>query len=135
MQDQDFQQQAARDAEDAELYAQHMKAAAAARAAAEAEEDDFFDDDDFEDEPGAPNGNVAPRGSKGHDPTRQIENLSQITHEPNDSSRRRRKRMKLNKLTNRGQGNHGSHAGQRGQNGQGKGNRREPMDYSPDFDP
>ncbi len=130
MQDQEFQEQAARDAEDAELYAQNMKAAAA-RAAAEAAEDDddFFDDEDFADEPGAPNGNVAPRGSKGYDPARQIENLSQITHEPNDSSRRRRKRMKLNKIANRG--NHGAHAGQR----QGKGNRREPMDYSPDFDP
>jgi transcription termination factor Rho len=138
MENQEFQENAARDAEDAELYAQHMKAAAAARAAAEAEEDeddDFFDDEDFKDEPGAPNGNVVPRGGKGYDPTRQIENLSQITHEPNDSSRRRRKRMKLNKIVNRGQGNHGGHGGQRGQNGQGKGNRREPMDFSPEFDP
>lgn len=134
MENQEFQDNAARDAEDAELYAQHMKAAAEARARAEAEEeeDDFFDDEDFADEPGAPNGNIAPRG-KGYDPARQIENLSQITHEPNDSSRRRRKRMKLNKIVNRGQGNHG---GKHGQNGNGqKNNRRESLDFSPDFDP
>jgi transcription termination factor Rho len=144
MQDQEFQANAARDAEDAELYAQHMKAVAASREAAEAaeaeddEDDDFFDDEVIADEPGAPNGNVVPRGGKGYDPSRQIENLSQITHEPNDSSRRRRKRMKLTKIVNRGQNNHGAHGGhggQRGQNGQGKGNRREPMDFSPDFDP
>jgi len=142
MEDQDFQANAARDAEDAELYAQTMKDAAAARAAAEAEEDDddFFDDEDFVDEPGAPNGNVVGRGGKGYDPTRQIENLSQITHESNDSSRRRRKRIKLNKIVNRGPGSHGGqggNGGQRGQNGngQGKGNRREPVDFTPDFDP
>jgi transcription termination factor Rho len=150
MEDQEFQQNAARDAEDAEIYAQNMKAAAARAAAEDADDDeeDFDDDEDFEvveDEAGAPNGNVVGRGGKGYDPTRQIENLSQITHEPNDSSRRRRKRVKLDKIVNRGQngqrGAHNGHAphggqnGQRGQNGQGKNNRREPMDYSPDFDP
>ncbi len=118
--------------------------AAAARAAAEDEDDDEDDDEeDFEfveDEAGAPNGNVVARGGKGYDPTRQIENLSQITHEPNDSSRRKRKRVKLDKIVNRGGQN--GHGGQRGSNGQrgqngpgGKNNRREPMDYSPDFDP
>jgi transcription termination factor Rho len=135
MQDQDLQDNAARDAEDDELFVQNMKAAAAAEEDGD-DEDDFDDDEDFEDEPGAPNGNVVPRGGKGYDPTRQIENLSQVTHEPNDSSRRRRKRVKLNKIVNRGQnaGHRGSN-GQNGSGGQDRNKRREPMDYSPDFDP
>ena len=134
MQEQDTQDNAARDAEDEELFVANMKAAAAARAAAEEEDDD--DDDEFfedvEDEAGAPNGNVLPRGARGPQ-NRQIENLQQISHEPNDSSRRKRKRIKLNKLSGRNQNGNRGQNGHGGQGGQNK--RREPADFGPDFDP
>lgn len=86
------------------------------------EDDTGFDgeDDDFE-EKGAPNGNV--RGGGSSDSHGQADNLAQVTHEPNDSSRRRRKRSKLNKLSGRGQ-----------KSGQGR-RGRESQDLSADFDP
>ena len=135
MQEQDTQDNAARDAEDEELFVANMKAAAAARAAAEEEDDDDDDDEffeDVEDEAGAPNGNVLPRGARGPQ-NRQIENLQQISHEPNDSSRRKRKRIKLNKLSGRNQNGNRGQNGHGGQGGQNK--RREPADFGPDFDP
>jgi transcription termination factor Rho len=132
MQDQELQDNAARDAEDDELFVQNMKAAASAEA--EDDDDDFDDEEDFVEEDGAPNGNVAGR-VRGPDP-RQGDNMAQVSHEPNDSSRRRRKRVKQGKMTGRGQQGAHNHAGSR-QNGsgQGKNGRREPMDFSPDFDP
>ena len=135
---------AARDAEDAELYAATMKAAAEARAREEAEEDDDdFDDGELfevEEEAGAPNGNRVPRGNSGSRSGRQIENLSQISHEPNDSSRRRRKRAKLNKLTGRGnngnQANQANHRSRMADPVKQKSNKRgQNQDFSPDFDP
>ncbi len=156
MPDQDFDANAARDAEDAELYAQNMRAAAAARAAEE--EDDFDDEDGADgngDEPTAGRGaNATARGgrsgragSAGEEEDRPPENPALISHEPNDSSRRRRKRMKMNKMAGRGgQGAHngshmgshlGSHGGSHGGNaGRGQNKRRgESLDLSPDFDP
>ncbi len=141
MQDQDFDANAARDAEDAELYAQNMRAAAAARAA---EEEDDFDDEEDEDGPGearpAPAGKGARSARADADEEIPPENPALISHEPNDSSRRRRKRMKLNKMAGRNghnahNGSHLSHGGNGGR-GQGQNKRRgESLDLSPDFDP
>ncbi len=68
---------------------------------------DDDDDDDFEDD--APEQGAQPEAEGGEaqpkdfDPTKQLKNLTQISHESNDSLRRRRKRAKVSKLQNRGQ--------------------------------
>jgi transcription termination factor Rho len=125
MPDQDFQENSGTHPDDEEFYNQPI---------AGVEDDEDFDDDEdeveeleIEEEAGAPNGNVIGR-VKPYDPNRQIENLSQVSHESNDSLRRKRKRVKLNKIVSRtGGGN------DRGQKGDRRG-KREPLDFSPDFD-
>jgi transcription termination factor Rho len=128
----------------------------------EIEEDD--DDDDLDDEDGSEpegniDGNVEGQPEKPFDPTRQLKNLTQISHESNDSLRRRRKRAKVSKLQNRGQNgnqngnsrdhgesrdNHGrdnrdNRGGRdrdnRNDRGKRKGGRGDNGDYSIDFDP
>jgi transcription termination factor Rho len=112
--------------EDEEIFLRNVAAAAAEDD--DDEDDDFDDEDDFdgEEEAGAPNGNTIGRGGKGYDPRKQIENLSQVSHESNDSQRRKRKRVKLNKIVSRTSGG-GDRKDRRG--------KREPLDFSPDFDP
>ncbi len=103
-------------AEEEEYYAQPVEA-----------EDELDDDSEFDDEgegegeegqPQQPVENGKPRQRR-HDPIRQIENLSQISHESNDSLRRSRKRNKLNRLMNRVK----------------PGKRQGGLDFSADFDP
>ncbi len=66
----------------------------------EGDEDSVEDGEDVAGEDNAGN-EISPRGKKSHDPLKQIQNLSQISHEPNDSLRRNRKRTKINKLMTR----------------------------------
>ncbi len=112
-----------------QAYAEARRAARTETEAGEAEtDDDFEDDDEYEDADEGEEGEADPVDSaegaeaegvdeeddadgeepevqsgnkKGYDPERQIRNLSQITHDPNDSSRRKRKRTKLNKIKER----------------------------------
>src|SRR5690349_14763479 len=65
----------------------------------EVEEGDEEDDEeeDFEEEDSS-----EPQPEKSFDPVRQIQNLTQVSHESNDSHRRRRKRAKVDKIKNRG---------------------------------
>lgn len=65
------------------------------------------------------------RPRKGFDPQRQIQNLSQISHESNDSQRRFRKRNKLNKIVTRMKPGGKRTPGQQGG----------ALDYSADYDP
>jgi transcription termination factor Rho len=123
MQEQEFQENSGDHPEDEEFYLQNVRSAEAEE---EDEDSEDEDDEDFEDEEGAPNGNV--QGRRAFDPSRQIENLSQVSHESNDSSRRKRKRVKLNKIVTRTSG------GGNGKPGERRG-KREPLDFSPDFDP
>jgi transcription termination factor Rho len=132
MPDQDFQENSGTHPEDEEFYNQPV--ASEDDDDFEDDEEDFDEGEDVEDEAGAPNGNVIGR-VRAYDPNRQIENLSQVSHESNDSSRRKRKRVKLNKIVNR---TGGGDRGQHGHNGQKSGDRRgkrEPLDFSPDYDP
>ncbi len=107
-----------RDEEDEELYLRNTPEGADEESGSDSDDDE---DDDFEEE-GAPNGNVAGHSTRGAG-VMQMDNQALVTHEPNDSSRRRRKRTKMNKLT-----------GRNGKSGQGR-RGREPQDFSPDFDP
>jgi transcription termination factor Rho len=69
----------------------------------EAAEDESLDDDEVFEEEEEDEGQdeiLRPKG-KSYDPQRQIDNLSQVTHESNDSLRRRRKRTKINKIMTR----------------------------------
>jgi transcription termination factor Rho len=91
------------------------------------DEDDEGDDDlEEEDSEGEaqPEAGANEQGEKPFDPTRQLKNLTQISHESNDSMRRRRKRAKVSRLKNR---NHK------------KRNRSDrddvSFDYSSEFDP
>jgi len=101
------------------------------------EEDEFYtqnvvaDEDDGENEgaeedDGIPEDNVgneiSPRNKKSYDPLKQIQNLSQISHESNDSLRRNRKRTKINKLMTRIKP------------GKRRGDPTQSFDYTADFD-
>jgi transcription termination factor Rho len=133
MSDQDFEETSGTHPEDEEFYNQPV----AGLADEDDDDEDDFDDeeDEIQDDEGAANGNVIGR-SKGFDPNRQIENLSQVSHESNDSLRRKRKRTKLNKIVSRnGGGDRGQNGhGQNGRNGDRRG-KRESLDFSPSFDP
>jgi transcription termination factor Rho len=78
------------------------------------------DDDDLDDEPVDESGESSePGADKSFDPTRQIKNLTQISHESNDSLRRRRKRAKVSRLQSRGQ--NGNQYNNNGNNNGGNG--------------
>lgn len=87
----------------------------------EAEDDDDDDFDDGDDESGE---QISPTGDPGIDLNHRLKNLTQVSHESNDSLRRRRKRAKVNKLTGR------NFKSKKGRNGESLG-----PDFSSEFDP
>jgi transcription termination factor Rho len=104
------------------------------------DDDDDGEDGESVDAEGNLEGNPDGQG-KAFDPTRQLKNLTQISHESNDSLRRRRKRAKVSKLQNRGgqngnqnhnQNNNGNRNDRHKRKGGGDGSGN---DYSIDFDP
>jgi transcription termination factor Rho len=113
MQDRNPTQMTANENRDDEIIEPEMEITVSSH---EIDEDDDDDDDDLDEHDGSePEGNIdgnveGQPGDKAFDPTRQLKNLTQISHESNDSLRRRRKRAKVSKLQNRGggQGNNGN---------------------------
>lgn len=92
----------------------------------EFDDEEFDDDDEFEEEESetaAPEGNTK-ETVKVFDPDKQLKNLQQITHESNDSSKRRRRRVKIEKIRTRGV----KRKRRRNEDG------HVPLDYSTDFD-
>ena len=110
-----------------------------------AEAPDGLDEEDLDDEPEEASGEIGEAGGdKSFDPTRQIKNLTQISHESNDSLRRRRKRAKVSRLQNRGQNgnqynyNNNGHNNNNGNRHHGRRKDRHSEgggDNSNDFDP
>jgi transcription termination factor Rho len=136
------------DNRDEELHEPEMEVIEVDHDLADDDDDDDLDEDDGSEPEGNIDGNVEGQPEKPFDPTRQLKNLTQISHESNDSLRRRRKRAKVSKLQSRGgqngnqngnQGgsnhggghgsNHGNNNGNNGGRGEGGG------DYTIDFDP
>ncbi len=96
---------------------------------ADEEDEDDLDEVEEDDTDGAGSGNVNgnthdARPKKSYDPQRQIQNLSQISHESNDSLRRHRKRNRLNKIVTRIK-----------PGGKRRSDPGHSLDYSADFDP
>lgn len=110
-----------------------------------AEVTDELDDEDLEDdaeEEGGESGEAS--AGQPFDPNRQLKNLTQISHESNDSLRRRRKRAKVSRLQNRGQNgnqyNNNNNGNQYNNGNRHNGKRRDRRDdaggdTSIDFDP
>jgi transcription termination factor Rho len=119
------------DNRDEELHEPEMDVLQVHHDLADDDDDDDLDEDDGSEPEGNIDGNVEGQPEKPFDPTRQLKNLTQISHESNDSLRRRRKRAKVSKLQSRGGqngnqngnggGNHGG--GQQGNNNNGGGGR------------
>jgi len=87
--------------------------------------DDADDDDDLADDgEEITEGQEAAQGETGFGLNNRLKNLTQVSHESNDSLRRRRKRAKINKLTGR------NFKSKKGRNGENLG-----PDFSSEFDP
>ena len=117
------------DNRDEELHEPEMDVLQVHHDLADDDDDDDLDEDDGSEPEGNIDGNVEGQPEKPFDPTRQLKNLTQISHESNDSLRRRRKRAKVSKLQSRGgqngnqNGNQGgsNHGGNHGNNNNGGG--------------
>jgi len=117
--------------DDTHTYEDERDYAPAGRVEDEFEEDDEddFEEEDFEEETAdvpaavADDGPISPN-SKLYDPDLKLKNLQQITHESNDSNKRRRRRVKIDKIRTRGV----KRKRRRGEEGSGS------LDFSSDFD-
>ena len=94
------------DNRDEELHEPEMDVLQVHHDLADDDDDDDLDEDDGSEPEGNIDGNVEGQPEKPFDPTRQLKNLTQISHESNESLRRRRKRAKGSKLQSRGGGCH-----------------------------
>jgi transcription termination factor Rho len=92
-------------------------------------DDDDFDDEEFEEE-GEDNGGgeaqPKPKTVKVFDTEKKLKTLQQITHEPNDSQKRRRRRVKIDKIR--------SHGVKRKRRRNDEGGGGIALDFSTDFD-
>jgi transcription termination factor Rho len=92
--------------------------------------DDDDDQDDDQDQELGQNDDVTEINSgnqpgRPYDPSIKLKNLTQVSHESNDSLRRRRKRAKVSKISGR------NHLGKKKR----RGDKDDSCDYSTDFDP
>ncbi len=94
-------------------------------------DDEDMDDDDDDEDMDQEDDDVAEANSGNHsdqafDPNNKSRNLNQVSHESNDSLRRRRKRAKVSKITGRNHKDKKKRRGDKDDSG---------FDYSSDFDP
>ncbi len=91
------------------------------------EEDDDDEDDEIEEDDDVTEAHSGNLPEKAFDPNSKLKNLTQISHESNDSLRRRRKRAKVSKLSN-----HRNHKDKKKR----RGDKDDSVnDFNSDFDP